>query len=102
MPKLNCWEYMRCERGKGGAKAGEMGVCPASTVTSVNGLNGGKNGGRTCWVVSGTLCDGKIQDGFSKNFATCMVCDFYKLVVNEESTGWVGAADILRKLQKSS
>ena len=26
---MNCWEYMKCGREKGGEKADELGVCPA-------------------------------------------------------------------------
>jgi len=26
---MNCWEFMKCGREKGGAKATDLGICPA-------------------------------------------------------------------------
>jgi hypothetical protein len=82
--KRNCWEVKKCGRGIGGAKVAELGVCPASTDTSANGLNGGTNGGRICWAIAGTLCGGKIQGTFAAKKLSCMTCDFYKMVKDEE------------------
>ncbi len=62
--KQNCWEFLKCGRGSGG-KA-EHSTCPASTDTSANGLNEGKNGGRICWAISGTFCGGKIGGFYAK------------------------------------
>ena len=61
MSSLNCWEAKKCERQPGGAKVSELGVCPVTTTSKVNGVNGGKNGGRVCWAIAGTLCGGKVQ-----------------------------------------
>lgn len=84
MAKLNCWEYKDCGRQPGGAKVDELGVCPASVDTSSDGLNGGKNGGRICWTVSGTFCDGQVQGTFAEKQLSCMSCDFFKKVKQEE------------------
>ena len=84
MAKINCWEFKKCGREPGGAKADALGVCPAATETRVDGINGGKNGGRICWAVSGTLCGDEVQGTFAKKVADCMQCDFYKLVCKEE------------------
>lgn len=40
--KLNCWEYMECERHPDGNKTNEVGVCPASFDNSFDGINFGK------------------------------------------------------------
>ncbi|MGD8654719.1 MAG: hypothetical protein PVG28_01325, partial [Desulfobacterales bacterium] len=56
--KINCWEFMKCGREPGGAKAAEYGTCIAATDSSYAGINTGKNAGRICWAVAGTCCDG--------------------------------------------
>ena len=42
---INCWEYFRCGREKGGKRVAELGVCPAATCNR-DGTNGGIAGGR--------------------------------------------------------
>lgn len=84
--KINCWEYMRCGREPGGANAGELGVCPAATDASFDGINAGACAGRFCWAVSGTLCGGRLQGTFAKKRHTCMDCHFYQRVQFEEGT----------------
>jgi hypothetical protein len=83
--KLNCWEFEKCGREPGGAKITEYDVCPAATETSANGINGGKNGGRICWALAGTLCNEEIKGTFAKEKFSCMNCDFFKLVNKEEN-----------------
>ncbi len=82
--KLNCWEFKRCGREPGGTRAGELGVCPAAEHTPAHGLNGGINGGRICWAVAGTLCDGVVQGTFAYKRISCMTCDVYITVKEEE------------------
>ncbi len=84
MAKLNCWESKKCGREPGGAKMSELGVCPAVTDFSCNGANGGKNGGRLCWAVTGTFCGGKVQGTFAQKQLSCMTCDFLMKVREEE------------------
>lgn len=36
--RQNCWEFKKCGREPGGAKASELGVCPAATDASSDGL----------------------------------------------------------------
>ena len=64
---MNCWEAKKCGREAGGAKAHELGVCPAYT----------QRAGEACWLVAGTLCGGKVQGTYAQKQATCMSCDFY-------------------------
>ena len=82
--KLNCWEYMKCGREPEGKKAAELGICRAATDMAFEGLNGGRNGGRICWAISGTFCGGNVQGSFAEKKVSCTSCDFFKLVHSEE------------------
>jgi hypothetical protein len=97
MPKQNCWEFKKCGREPGGAKTAELGVCAAATEARANGANSGRNGGRTCWVIAGTLCGGAVQGSYAMKLANCMACEFYKLVKSEEGSQEC-AAEVLKKL----
>jgi hypothetical protein len=88
MLKLNCWEIKKCGREPGGSKADEMGVCPAAAEESVDGINNGKNGGRICWAIAGTFCGGQVQGNFAKKQVSCMSCEVFKRVKEEEDTGF--------------
>lgn len=80
----NCWEHEDCGRQPGGNKVEEFGVCPAATDESRNGTNRGKNAGRCCWKVAGTLCGGQVQGSWAEKLMDCAKCDFYNLVKLEE------------------
>lgn len=82
--KKNCWEYKKCGREPGGKNADELGVCIAATEKRMNGVHGGKNGGRACWVFNGTLCGGAVQGTFAAKMSNCLQCDFFKEVSKEE------------------
>lgn len=77
---------MGCERQPGGEKVEELGTCPAAADSSFNGINFGKNAGRICWAVAGTCCGGKVQGTFAEKRKSCVTCDFYKHVQEEEGT----------------
>lgn len=94
MKKLNCWEFNKCGREPGGAHAREQGICPASTEIKLDGIHGGKNAGRACWVVSRTLCNGEIQGSFAKKYDNCMECDFCKRVKEEELSNYQPSASL--------
>lgn len=81
---MNCWEFKKCGREPGGARVAELGVCPAGTDSRLNPVHGGRNGGRSCWVVAGTLCGGEVQGTFAAKFRNCKRCEFYGLVKKEE------------------
>jgi len=82
--KENCWEYMQCRREPGGLNVSELGICPAAADKSYDGINSGTRGGRICWAVAGTFCGGKIQGTFAEKRQSCLGCDFYKKVQQEE------------------
>ncbi len=84
--KQNCWEFKKCGREPGGEKVKEPGICPAATDTPSDTLNDGKNAGRICWALAGTFCGGKVQGSFAQKQVSCMSCEFYKKVKDEEGT----------------
>lgn len=98
--KQNCWEVKKCGREPGGAKVQEFGICPATIEVRVHGINGGKNGGRCCWAVTGTLCGGKVQGMFAHKVANCMVCEFYKAVVKDEGLKLIPVTEILERMKQ--
>lgn len=93
--KQNCWEYKKCGRETGGNKAEELGICPASEDASFNGINRGENAGRICWAVAGTFCGDKVQGTFADKRQSCMKCDFFRRVREDE-----GAANLETKFLK--
>ncbi|UCH81516.1 MAG: hypothetical protein JSW20_02595 [Nitrospiraceae bacterium] len=84
MSKLNCWEIKKCSREPGGDKTGDLGICPAATDATVDGVNDGKNGGRICWAIAGTFCGGKVQGDFAQKSVSCMSCEVFKNIKSEE------------------
>jgi hypothetical protein len=96
----NCWEYKKCGREPGGANADELGVCPAASEVHADGVNFGKNGGRACWAIAGTLCGGAVQGTFAAKLPSCLKCEFYQLVFGEESRGIQNTRAILNKLKQ--
>ncbi len=64
---MNCWEFKKCGREKGGVNEKELGVCPAYP-----------GHGTQCAWTAGTLCGGKVQRIFATKLLNCMYCDFYK------------------------
>ena len=92
----NCWDVKACGKGPD-ASASE--TCPAAIETRLNGQNRGCNGGRACWVVDGTLCDGEVQGSFATKLTGCAACSFFSQVVNEEYPNNVATSDLLRLLR---
>jgi CRP-like cAMP-binding protein len=84
--RINCWEYHCCGREPGGKNVTTLGVCPAAIDQSYDGINSGKCGGRFCWAIAGTFCEGKIQGTYAEKQNSCQDCDFFKIVLAEEGT----------------
>jgi hypothetical protein len=91
--KKNCWEAKRC---------GMEDACPAFREEKLDKVHQGRNGGRSCWVVAGTLCFGKPSGHFAKKFNACEKCDFYNLVKREEFPNFSLAVPLLIKLQEKN
>lgn len=91
MAKLNCWEVKLCGREPGG-KRNDLGICPASLEARLDGIHGGINAGRACWIVAGTLCGDKVQGTFAKKYDSCEQCDFFALVQGEEGSSFLSTS----------
>ena len=105
MEKLNCWEALKCGLEPGGKYAKEFGVCKATIDTAVDGVNCGKNAGRACWAILGTLCheEGKPkkQDTYSQKLKRCTQCRFFELVAIQEGKDFKNTKQILDSIEKS-
>lgn len=99
--KLNCWDFKSCGRQPGGKHEDDLGVCPAAVEMRLDGVHSGHYAGRTCWVVSGTLCGGSVQGTFAKKFKSCESCDFYQLVKREEDAHFNLSAILLTRLKSN-
>ena len=100
LSKKNCWEFKNCGREFNGARVDELGVCPASIESALDGIHDGKNSGRACWVVAGSLCNGRLQESFAAKYNDCKECDFYKSVKIEEGLYLEMTIVMLNKLRK--
>jgi hypothetical protein len=97
--KINCWEFKDCGREPNGLKAGDLGVCPASTEERLDGIHGGRNAGRSCWVVAGSFCNGKIQGTYAAKIENCRDCDFFLKVDEDEGMDIVLPINLLGKIK---
>jgi len=84
LDKQNCWEYMECGRGPNGFEVDMYGVCSTASSVEADGLNGGKNGGRICWAITGTFVSGDVTGKYACDKFSCANCDFFKLVSDEQ------------------
>jgi hypothetical protein len=98
MSKMNCWEFHMCGREPGGNNVSEFGICPAAVEKSIDGFNQGKKGGRACWAVSGTFCEGKVQGTFAAKREDCKKCSFFKLVQMQQGRKFHDTREIRRVL----
>jgi hypothetical protein len=94
MGAKNCWEFFDCGREPGGSNTSESGICPAAANPAFYGVNGGRNGGRACWVASGKFQNDEIAE-------ECAQCAFYKRVCQEQGPAMRSIAEILFRLKAS-
>ncbi len=95
--KLNCWDYQMCGRG-----SADGGSCPASAAETLDGAHGGHNGGRACWVVTDTLCEGHDSGSYEHKIATCRKCAFYHRVAVEEGLDHREASELLGQYREDA
>lgn len=82
--KLNCWEFMKCGKEKGGLRSQGNSACPVAADAAAAGLNDGSNGGRLCWVVADACCRQSVQCSTSHHESSCYSCPFRSRVLHEE------------------
>jgi hypothetical protein len=97
--KKNCWEYKGCGRQPQGHHVHDLGVCPAAVEKALDGIHGGANAGRACWIVAGTMCGGKVQGTFGAKYRNCERCDFYQSIRQDEKGAFILSAVLLNRLQ---
>ncbi len=85
MNKQNCWDFKRCGRGPAGKND-----CAAAKDRVFNGIHGGLNAGRACWVVAGSCGIGAASGTFAKQLKDCLRCDFFALVRKDEEGSHAG------------
>lgn len=77
---MNCWEFTRCGREKGGINEKYLGICPAYPAH-----------GTHCAQVAGTLCSGKVQGTLALKLRNCVQeCKFYNSFYYDKSVIRVG------------
>jgi hypothetical protein len=67
----------------------------------LHGVHDGVNAGRACWVIAGTLCHGKKQGVFAHKYNSCMECDFYQIVKDENFQNFQVSISLLQRLRES-
>ena len=103
MQKKNCWEVKKCGHQPGGDQVGTQGICSASTIMAVDGINNGINGGRACWALTGTMSGPaeKVQGTFARTMSTgCYDCEFFEQVMIEEQDDFEGTIQIVQRLRE--
>ena len=75
--KKNCWEFMECERGPGGAKAEILGLCPAALNKGTHRETGGKHINHIHWDKE------KAAKAAEENQLECLHCDFFQQTMQE-------------------
>ncbi len=71
-------------------------------MTSADGINGGKNAGRICWLIANTMCKGDTESIFEAMIRTCGECDIYKLVKTEVGNAVMLSIDMLREVYEKN
>ena len=97
--RLNCWEYKKCGHGPGG-DINRL-ICPTVLESRLDGVHNGEQAGRACWVIAGTYCDGGVQGKFAKKYNTCMNCDFYQKVLEEEGHKFEITLSLMKRLREA-
>lgn len=77
----NCWEKNKCGREPGGIKEAKLGTCPVATFSLADGFLGGKNGGRACIFIVGSLASPEFENSCesiqNRTTADCFRCTFF-------------------------
>lgn len=89
--RQNCWEFWEYDLRKSLTESPTCRKCPAVVDMRLDGVHGGRNAGRACWVVPGTLCGGELHGEYQEKKKTCMSCDFFRSVRSHEEPFFIPA-----------
>ena len=96
--RVNCWEYKHCGYGPNSTRD-RTNRCPTVSEERLDGVHNGEKAGRACWVVAGTYCNGTVQGKFAQKYSTCMNCDFYQKVLEEEGHKFEITLRLMKRLR---
>jgi hypothetical protein len=96
--KINCWEYQKCGREANGENIQKLGICDVYLESTLDGIHGGKRGGRACWVVRDIKCGSKMKRTFVPHYVVCTACGFKRNVIKEENSDCIISDDFLKML----
>ncbi|WP_291322605.1 NAD(P)-dependent oxidoreductase [Desulfonatronospira sp.] len=96
----NCWDVMQCGRGPGQG-LDEENLCPAAGENRLDGVHGGRQAGRACWVVAGTCSGGSVQGQYAQTITKCRHCMFYQQVLSEEKDSFLDTVNLFQKLMEA-
>ena len=82
--RLNCCNFKRCGREPGGRNISIFGVCSAPVAIGFDGMNNGRNGGRSCWIIRESACEQVMRKCCVQEIRECRQCDFYCFVNESE------------------
>ncbi len=89
---------MRYRQGTGTNREEGCSQCPVPHMAGYDSMNGGINGGRICWLITGTLCNEDVQLTYSHKLNTCRQCAFYLAVEEEEGSKLCLPIDIIEHI----
>ncbi len=92
--RLDCWEQLKC--GAETCSPGDKGWCPVPFDESLNGVNGGTNGGRACWAVLGAKCRAGDATAPPGDAEVCVACPVLSTVRTQEGPVWFQLAPQVR------
>jgi CheY-like chemotaxis protein len=100
MAKLNCWEFRKCGKTPFDGTTDRANICPVSIEVQLDGIHGGKNAGRACWTIAGSMCDNGLQGSVFEKYNTCEKCSFYLALKEEETHNYCDTLFILNRLRE--
>ena len=85
--RMNCWEFKQCGREPGGRNVEKYGRCSVPVSVEHNGMNNGKNGGRSCWILREAACEKIMRACRVDEIKECRQCRFHIHVKKSECSG---------------
>ncbi|MCI5141605.1 MAG: hypothetical protein D3909_07730 [Candidatus Electrothrix sp. ATG1] len=81
---VNCWEFKKCGRETGGRNLSVFGICSVPVEFGFDGVNDGKNGGRSCWIIRESACEQVMRQCCVQEIRECRQCEFFTSVLKSK------------------